>query len=80
MFINIASILDSIHETIIDCFAQILGLYNECTICLISFLSFCELFPAFNWPNKIGNLVIICCGVNIFNPCSCCLSAADFSF
>ena len=38
----------------------------------------CELFPAFNSANKIGNLTIICFGVNIFNPCPFCL-CADFS-
>ena len=34
---------------------------------LMSILSFSELFPASNWTKKIGSLLSICSGVNIFN-------------
>ena len=32
------------------------------------FLSFSELFPAFNWAKEIGNLLSIWFGVSIFKP------------
>ena len=44
---------------------------------LFHFFNFSELLPAFILANKIGNLIFICFGVNIFNPCPCC--SVDFS-
>ena len=46
--------------------------YKEYNSCLISFLSFSELFPAFNWAREIGNLLSIWLGVSIFSSCPCC--------
>ena len=46
----------------------ILFLYNEYIVCLISFVRSIELFPAFNWPINIGNLVINWLGVYTFIP------------
>ena len=37
--------------------------------CLISFLSFSELFPAYNLAKEIVNLLNIWFGVSIFSPC-----------
>ena len=64
-----------------SCFVSFLDLYKEYNNCLISFLSFSELFPAFNWAKVIGNLLSIWFGVSFFNPCPCWFpfSAADFS-
>ena len=52
-------------------------MYKKYNSCLISFLSFFELFPAFNWAKEIGNLLSIWLGDNIFKrPLSCfCLSS-----
>ena len=47
-------------------------LYKEYNICLISFLSFSELFAAFNWAKVISNLLNIWFGVKSFKPCPCC--------
>ena len=46
------------------------------------FLSFSELFPAFNWAKEIGNLLSIWFGVSTFKPCPFyfLLCAADSSF
>ena len=55
--------------------------YKEFDSCLISFISFCELFPAFNWAKVIGNLLSIWSGVNIFSPIPLCFlfCSADYS-
>ena len=42
--------------------------YSEYSSCLMSFLSFCELFPAFKCAKVIGNLVSIWSGVNTLSP------------
>ena len=42
--------------------------YKENSSCLISFLSFSELFAAFNCAKVIGNLLSIWLGVSIFKP------------
>ena len=54
-----------------SCFVSFFDLYKEYKICLISFLSFSELFPAFDWAKVIGNLLRILLGVSIFSPCPC---------
>ena len=41
-------------------------------ICLISFFSFSELFPAFDCAKEVGNLQTIWFGFSIFKPESCC--------
>ena len=43
--------------------------YKEYNSCLISYLSFSELFLVFNWAKDISNLLNIQFGVSIFNPC-----------
>ena len=53
------------------CFASFFDLYKDYNICLISFLSFSELFPEFNWAKAIGNLLSIWFGVTIFKPFPC---------
>ena len=50
------------------CFVSFFDLYKDYNNCLISFLSFSELFPAFNCAKVIGNLLSICFGVKIFRP------------
>ena len=50
-------------------FVSFFHLYKEYSNCLISFLSFSELFLAFNWDKKIDNLLSIWFGVRIFSPC-----------
>ena len=45
---------------------------REYRSCLISFLSFSELFPTLNSAKEIGNLLSICLGAEIFNPCPDC--------
>ena len=47
-------------------FVTLFDLCKEYNSCLISFLSFSELFPAFNWAKEIGNLLSIWFGVKIF--------------
>ena len=55
-------------------FVRVFDLYKEDNNCMISFLSFSELFPTFNWAKEIGNLLRIWLGVSIFSPCpDCCL-------
>ena len=49
-----------------SCFVSYFDLYKEYNSCLISFLSFSELFPAFNCAKVIGNLLSIWFGVSIF--------------
>ena len=44
--------------------------YREYNSRLILFLSFSELFPAFNWDKEIGNQLSIWSGVSIFSPFS----------
>ena len=51
-----------------SCFVSFFDLYKEYNNCLISFLSFSELFSAFKWAEEIGNLLSIWFGVSIFNP------------
>ena len=55
-----------------SCFVSFFDLYKEYNNCLILFLSFSELFPAFNWAKIIGNLLSIWFGVSIFKPKPCC--------
>ena len=49
-------------------FVSFFDLHKEYNICLILFLKFSELFPAFNWAKEIGNLPSIWFGVSIFKP------------
>ena len=49
-----------------SCFVSFFDLYKEYNNCLISFLSFSELF---NWAKVIGRLLSIWFGVGIFKPC-----------
>ena len=42
--------------------------YNKYNSCLTPFLSFSELFPVFNCPKEIGNLLSNWFGVKIFKP------------
>ena len=49
-------------------FETFFDLYKEYNNCLISFLSFSELFPAINWAKEIGNPLSIWFGVSIFKP------------
>ena len=51
--------------------------YKEYNSCLISFLSFSELFPAFNWARVIGNLLSIWSGVSIFSLCPLCFRSLN---
>ena len=62
-------VLDNVDQTFIELYFD---LCKQCNNCLMSFLSFSELFPAFNWAEEIDNLLSICFGVNIFSPCPCC--------
>ena len=55
-----------------SCFVSFFDLYKEYNNCLIPFLSFSELFPAFNWAKVIGNLLSIWSGVKSFNLCPGC--------
>ena len=57
-----------------SCFVCFFYLYKEYNNCLISFLSFSELFPTFNWAKVIGNLLSIWFGVDIFKSCPNCFS------
>ena len=43
-------------------------LYNEYNICLASFFSLIELFPAPIWASNMGKRLSICLSVNIFSP------------
>ena len=52
-----------------SCFVSFFDLYKEYDNYLFSFLSFSELFPAFDWAEEIGNLLSIWLDVKIFNPC-----------
>ena len=45
---------------------------REYRSCLVSFLSFPELFPALYSAKEIGNLLSIWLGTEIFNPCPDC--------
>ena len=58
--------LNNVNQSFTDIFGQC----KEYSICLILFLSFSELFPAFNWAKEIGNLLSIWFGVKIFKPFS----------
>ena len=53
--------LNNVEQTFVD-------MYKEYNTCLVSFLSFSELFPAFNWAKEIGSLLRIWLGVSIFKP------------
>ena len=53
---------------LINFFSFFFDLYKEYNNFLILFLSFKELFLAFNCAKDISNLVSICSGVNIFSP------------
>ena len=55
--------------------------YKKYSSCLISFLSFSELFPACNCAKNIANLLSIWSDVNIFSLCTAwfLLCSADFS-
>ena len=46
-----------------SCLRSFLDWYKENNNCLISFLSFSELFPAFNCAKEIGNLLAFGLGV-----------------
>ena len=61
-------------KLLFSCFVSFFDLYQEYNNCLISFLSFSELFPAFNRAKEIGNLLSIWSGVSIFNPPPDCFS------
>ena len=58
-------------------FVSFFDLYKEYNSCLISFLSFSELFPAGNWAKVIGNLLSIWLGAKIFNPFPCCFCSLN---
>ena len=55
-----------------SCFVIFFDLYKEYSSCLISFLGFSELFPAFSCAKEIGNLLSIWLSVSIVNPCPLC--------
>ena len=63
----------SVHKYLFikSCFLSFFERYKEYNSCLISFCSFCELFPAFNWAEEIGDLLSIWPGVSTFSPCPC---------
>ena len=66
--------LNNANQTFIDLFCKFFDLCKEYNSCLISFLSFSESFPAFDWAKEIGNLSSIWSAVSIFSPCpDCCL-------
>ena len=48
--------LNNVNQTFIDVFCKVFDLYKECSSCLVSFLSFLDLFPTFDWAKGIGNL------------------------
>ena len=52
-----------LHTFLVTFFAR----YKEYMICLISFTKFSDVIPAFTCARAIGNLGIICLGVNIFD-------------
>ena len=62
--------LNNVNQTFMNVFCFLFfDLYKEYNSCLVSFLSFSELFPAFKWAKEIGNLLSIWLGVRTFNPC-----------
>ena len=62
--------LNNVNQIIVDLFCKFFfDLYKECNSCLISLLSFSELFPAFNSAKETGNLISFSFGVKNFNPC-----------
>ena len=65
---NCFHVLNNVNQTFIDVFCKFFWSVQKCSSCLISFLSFSELFSAFNWASKIGNLLSIWFDVSIFNP------------
>ena len=48
LFMKIVSILNNVNKTFIDVFVSFFDVYKEKNNCLISFLSFSEIFLAFN--------------------------------
>ena len=61
-------VLNNVSQTFIELFCKFFDRHKEYNSCLISFLSFSELFPAFNWDKEIGNLLSIWLGVRICKP------------
>ena len=78
---NCFHVLSNVDQNFVEFFCKFFDLYKEYNSCLNLFLSFLELFPAFNCAQEIGNLLSIWFGVSIVSsfPFCCLFCSANSS-